>query len=182
MIDRVVCVGGPPGSGKSTAARKIADALALEYHSAGEIFRAEAQKQQMDLIAFSHYAEGHEEVDRAIDRTMLAQARPGRILDARLAGPLCRRESIPVHYLIVTASEGIRATRLAHRDGVPLARAQSEMQERETSEKARYLRLYGIDLTREAGDLTVDSSHLAPARVVAELIGHLDPAATPPTV
>ncbi|MFZ0892330.1 MAG: AAA family ATPase [Thermoplasmata archaeon] len=181
MIDRVVCVGGPPGSGKSTAARKVAEALGLEYHSAGEIFRAEARQHEMDLIAFSHFAEKHDEVDRAIDRAMLAEARPGRILDARLAGPLCRRESISVHYLVVTATEEVRASRLAHRDDVPLARAQSDMQARELSERARYLRLYDIDLAREVGDLTVDSSHLAPARVVAELIGHLDPAAASPT-
>ncbi|MFZ1023427.1 MAG: nucleoside monophosphate kinase, partial [Thermoplasmata archaeon] len=75
MIDRVVCVGGPPGSGKSTAARKVAEALGLEYHSAGEIFRAEARQHEMDLIAFSHFAEKHDEVDRAIDRAMLAEAR-----------------------------------------------------------------------------------------------------------
>jgi CMP/dCMP kinase len=179
VIDRVVCVGGPPGSGKSTAARKIATALGLAYHSAGEIFRSEAQAHQMDLIAFSHFAESHEEVDRAIDRAMLARARPGSILDARLAGPLCRRESIPVHSLTVTASEEIRAARLAHRDGVPLERAWSDMRVREASERARYLRLYQIDLARESGDHTVDSSHLAPARVVAELIGYLDPAVTP---
>jgi CMP/dCMP kinase len=178
VIDRVVCVGGPPGSGKSTAARKVAEALGLEYRSAGELFRAEARQHQMDLLAFSRYAETHEEVDRAIDRAMLTEARSGRILDARLAGPLCRRESIPVHYLVVTASAEVRASRLAHRDGVPLARAESDMRLRETSEQARYLRLYQIDLTREVGDLTVDSSHLAPARVVAALLGHLEPGAT----
>ncbi|EQD35681.1 cytidylate kinase, partial [mine drainage metagenome] len=58
MIDVVVCIGGPPGSGKSTAGRKIAERLGLEYRSAGDIFRAEASQHGLDLEAFGRYADG----------------------------------------------------------------------------------------------------------------------------
>jgi CMP/dCMP kinase len=177
VIDRVVCVGGPPGSGKSTAARLLADRLSLGYVSAGEIFRAEAERHHMDLVAFSRFAESHEEFDREIDRRMLEQATRGHILDARLAGALCRRSAIPAYSLRVTAAEEVRAQRLATRDGVPLPRARSDLRAREASERARYLRLYQIDVDHETADFTIDSSELSPAEVAARLLSHLDPSA-----
>ncbi len=173
MIDRVVCVGGPPGSGKSTAARRVAEHLKIEYHSAGELFRAEAARHQMDLLAFSKYAESHDEIDRGVDRQMLEWAQPGRILDARLPGPLCQQRSVPAHRFIVTASPDIRAARLAQRDGVTFDRARLDMRAREDSERIRYRRLYQIDLEKESGDLVLDSSHRTPDQVVSELLAYL---------
>ncbi|MGB6501651.1 MAG: AAA family ATPase, partial [Thermoplasmata archaeon] len=78
MIHRVVTLGGPPGSGKSTAGRLVAAELGLQLRSAGEMFRAEAVSQGMSLAVFGRYAEAHPEVDRELDRRMQALAAPGR--------------------------------------------------------------------------------------------------------
>jgi cytidylate kinase len=166
----LVAVGGPPGSGKTTAARGAAERLGLEYHSAGTLFRAEAERRHMDLEAFSRYAEAHPEVDRELDAHMLSLARPGRLLDARLAGPLARRNGIPVLYLIVTARPEVRAQRIAGRDGTPREAAEPAMRAREESEKNRYRAIYGIDLNREVPDLLVDSSEIPPETVVEKLV------------
>lgn len=176
----LVAVGGPPGSGKTTAARAVADRLGLEFHSAGALFRAEAERHSMDLSEFSRYAAQHPEVDRELDRHMLDLARPGRLLEARLAGPLARRKGILVLYLVVTAREDVRAQRIASRDGIPLAAAYRAMLAREASEKARYGSIYGIDVNQEAPDLRVDSSDMpAPAVVdrLVDFIRHHDPPA-----
>jgi CMP/dCMP kinase len=169
VIGRVVALGGPPGSGKSTAGRLAAQALGLEYRSAGEIFRAEAAKRGWDLEAFGRYAEAHPEVDREIDRAMQALARPGRLLDGRIQGILCRRNGIPVAYVVVTAELEERVRRVARRDGEPLAEAARHVRDREESERTRYRKYYGIDLDREPADLTVDSTH-RPADAVAQAI------------
>lgn len=169
MIGAVVTVGGPPGSGKSTAGRLVAEALGLEFVSAGEFFRAEARRHDMDLLSFSRFAAAHPEVDRDLDKKMQELARPGRLLEARIQGALCRRAGVPVHDILVTAREEVRVRRVAQRDGETVEKARTEVREREASERDRYLRYYGIDLVREPSDLVVDSSDL-PAVGVADAI------------
>jgi CMP/dCMP kinase len=181
VIGRVVAIGGPPGSGKSTAGRLVAEELRLEYRSAGETFRTEAARRGMDLETFGRYAETHPEVDQEIDRAMQALARPGRLLDGRIQGILCRRNKIPVAYVVVIADLDERVRRVAQRDGQTLEDAARQVREREASERARYQKYYGIDLDRETPDLTLDSSHRPPedvAHAIAEFV--LDRPAGPP--
>ncbi len=169
MIRAVVAVGGPPGSGKSTAGRLVAERLGLEFRSAGELFRAEAARRGLDVEAFNHYVESHPEVDREIDRSMQALAAPGRLLEGRIQGVLCRRHGIPVYYVVVTASEEERARRVAHRDHQTLEEARGRIRAREASERERYRRFYEVDLDQEVPDLLLDSTS-DPAYRIAEKI------------
>jgi CMP/dCMP kinase len=170
VIDRVVTLGGPPGSGKSTAGRRVAERLGLTYRSAGDEFRAEAVRRGLDVEAFGRYAETHPEVDRELDRSMQALARPGVLLDGRIQGILCRRAAIPVADVVVTAELAERVRRVAQRDGQDEREAAERVRQREASEHARYLRFYGIDLDRETPDLVVDSTHLPPAEVAEAIV------------
>jgi CMP/dCMP kinase len=169
VIRTVVTIGGPPGSGKTTAGRLAAERLGLEYRSAGETFREEGRRRGMDVEAFGRYAETHPEVDRALDEALQALATPGRLLEGRIQGALCRRHGVPVHYVLVTATEEERVRRVAARDGQSLAEARARVRAREASERDRYRRYYDIDLDREVPDLTVDSTS-QPAPDVAEAI------------
>ena len=169
MIGAVVCVGGPPGSGKSTASRLVAERFGLTYASAGDTFRAEARSHGLDLEAFGRYAEEHPEIDRALDLRMQALARPGYLLDGRIQGALCRRAGTRVHYVIVTAREEERVRRVAQRDGLALEEAARRVRLREASERARYHAFYGIEIDLERPDLLVDST-LSPATEVAGAI------------
>jgi len=173
VIAAVVTLGGPPGSGKSTAGRRVAEALSLEFRSAGEIFRAEARRHGMDLEAFGHFAAQHPEVDRELDRSMQALARPGRVLEGRVQGPLCRRAGVPVYDVIVTAREDVRVRRVAERDGEPLELARAKVRDREAAERARYLDFYGIDLDRETAGLVVDSSDRPPSAVADAILAYI---------
>ncbi|MGI0070985.1 MAG: (d)CMP kinase [Thermoplasmata archaeon] len=173
MIDWVVAIGGPPGSGKSTAGRLVAAHLHLEYRSAGEAFRAAAARRGLDVEAFGRYAEAHPEVDRELDRAMQAEARPGRLLDGRIQGVLCRRNGTPVRSIVVTADEAERARRVAARDRQSVTEATERVRVREASERARYREFYGIDLDREPVDLTVDSTHTEAAGVADTIVAFL---------
>ena len=173
MIRRVVAVGGPPGSGKSTAGRLVAESLGLEFRSAGEEFRRQGRERGMGVEAFGRYAESHPEVDRDLDREMLARATPGRLLEGRLVGPLCRQSGIPVYYVIVIANEAERARRIAGRDGQSVEEAREQIRTREASERGRYLTLYGIDIDREIPDLTIDSTIPSPEEVAATIVAFL---------
>jgi cytidylate kinase len=169
VIGRVVAIGGPPGSGKSTAGRLLAGSLGLEYRSAGEVFRAEAAERRMDVETFGQFAEAHPEIDRKLDDLMQSLARPGVLLDGRIQGVLSRRHGIPVHAIVVTAAESERARRVAARDGQPLQEALQRIRWRTESERRRYHALYGIEIDTEAADLTVDSTS-TPAPAVADEI------------
>lgn len=169
MIDRVVTLAGPPGSGKSTAGRLLAEVLHLEFRSAGELFRAQAAARGMDVGAFSRYAEQHEEIDRGLDAEMAALARPGRLLDGRLVGALARRAGTACHYLVVTCEAEERYRRLSQRDRVPLPEARARTLAREASERDRYRRYYGIDLDTERPDLSVDSTRIPANEVMEQL-------------
>ncbi|MCI4331850.1 MAG: AAA family ATPase [Thermoplasmata archaeon] len=171
MSAPLVALAGPPGSGKSTAGRRAAELLELEYRSAGELFRAEARRRGMDLALFSRYAEQHEEVDRSLDEAMMELARPGRLLDGRLVGAMCRRRAIPSIYVVVTARPEVRYARLAERDGGTVEEARRTTEAREASERDRYLRYYGIDVAAERPDLTVDSSTITPEAVAERIAG-----------
>ena len=174
MIDRVVTIGGPPGSGKSTAGRAVAARLGLEFRAAGELFRAEAAARHLSLLEFSKVAEREESIDRALDDRMLALAAPGRLLDGRVTGALCRRRGVPCYPLVVTAAPEVRYRRLCARDGGTPAEAGRLTREREASERSRYERYYGIDVEREPSDLTVDSSALSVEEVVERLVRFLE--------
>ena len=169
MTGAVVTIGGPPGSGKSTAGRLVATSLGLEFCSVGELFRAEARRHQMDLTEFGRYAASHPEVDRELDQHMQSLALPGHLLEGRIQGALCRRAGIRVHDVVVTAREEVRVRRVADRDGQSLEEARAKVHEREAVERDRYRRLYGIDLDAERPDFVVDSSDRPPL-VVADAI------------
>lgn len=177
MIRWVVAIGGPPGSGKSTAGRKVASALGLDFRSAGEFFRAEAKERGVDLEQFGRYAEAHPEVDRELDRRMQALARPGVLLEGRIQGVLCRRAGVPVRYVQITADRPTRVERLLGRDGGSREETERRLARREESERRRYLEFYGIDLERETPDLTVDSTTLSADEVAERVVAFLTSAA-----
>jgi predicted cytidylate kinase len=169
----VVTLGGPPGSGKSTAGRRVASSLGLEFLSAGELFRAEAKRRGISLAELGRRAELDPSIDRALDDEMATRARPSRLLDGRITGPICRRRGIPVLYVVVTAEEEVRWKRIVGRDGGRLEEVARETKAREESERTRYLHHYKIDLTTERADLTVDASHLTPEQVEREVLRFL---------
>ncbi|HKS59356.1 MAG TPA: AAA family ATPase [Thermoplasmata archaeon] len=169
MTARAVALTGPPGSGKTAAGRLAAATLKADYLSAGQQFRDEAARRSMSLEQFSQYAAEHPEVDRALDARMVASAAPGRLLEGRLVGPMLRRARVPVLWIGLTARPEVRAARLAQRDGLPLAEARRAMEVRESGERDRYRRAYGIDLGQTRPDLTIDTSEI-PAEEVARRI------------
>lgn len=167
-----VAIAGLPGSGKTTAARLVASELGLEHVSAGQIFRDLATERGISLEAFSRLAEKDHAIDRALDARVLSHARKdGVLLDGRLVAWVLTANHIRALRVWLACREGVRAERVAKRDGVSTAQALEANRARERSEAARYQAIYGVSLESPAYyDATVTTHDKDPEAVAAAIV------------
>lgn len=172
----IVAIGGPPGSGKTTAAELYARTHGAIIVSGGRLFREMAAERGMDLVAFSGHAEKHHEVDRELDEMILAAVRnalfDGKsiVVDGRIQAHLLARAQVRAFSVLITAPVDVRAKRVADREGKSERQALDEILARERSERERYRAIYEIDL-EDVGvyNLEVDSGDLRPEGIVKKI-------------
>ena len=168
----LVTLSGLPGSGTSTVARTVAAELGLDHLDGGTAFRAMAAEAGLSLAEFAALAEGDEAIDRALDDRLTDRARAGDVLlESRLAGWLATRSDLPALRVWISCDHVERARRVAGRDGHDHPEALAHNDERERSERARYQRYYGIDLTDlTIYDLVLDSERASPDELASAIV------------
>ncbi|HEX9906949.1 MAG TPA: cytidylate kinase family protein [Thermoplasmata archaeon] len=167
-----ITISGPPGSGKTTVCKLVAERLGCELVLVGQIFREMAVERGVDLEAFGRLAEEDKNIDKELDDRIFAVAleKESLVLEGRLTGTLLKRRKLPVFAVYITASEEVRAERIARREEEEVDAVLKDLRMRERSEKKRYLDFYGIDPSdRSTYDLWIDSTNTAP-EVIADLI------------
>lgn len=174
-------VSGPPGSGKSTTAAGLADALDYEHVSGGDIFRAVAADRGLSALELNKLAEQEGEIDRELDRRQreLAETRDDVVLESRLAGWMAAEHADLRIWL--DAPLDTRITRIADREDKSVGDAHEETVARADSEALRYQEYYGIDISDlSIYDLVVNTARWSaegvPA-VVRTAVETYDPAA-----
>jgi cytidylate kinase len=172
----LVTVSGPPGSGTTTTGEHVAARLELDLVPGGEVFRAMAVERGMSLPVFGRYATDHPEVDVELDARLALRARAGSVvLESRLAGWIVHNEKLAAVTAWIDCDPEIRARRVAEREGVDVARARADNDERQLVERARYLALYGIDMADLAiYDLVLDSGVLRPDELADQIVAATD--------
>ncbi|GAB4316596.1 MAG: AAA family ATPase [Promethearchaeota archaeon] len=159
-----VAISGYHGSGKSTTARLVAQALGFSYHSTGKIFRQMAQERDMSLVEFNQFAGTHPEVDRQLDDRVVDLARGGNcVLEGQLVSFLTK--DLPDGLRVfLWCPEEVRVERMRERDSESdVCSILEETKKRAESERKRFIELYGVDLgdfssILEANHLVVDTS------------------------
>lgn len=170
MTGTTITVGGPPGSGKTTAAKEVARRLGRQHLSVGELFRQAAQARGVDLLAFGALAEKDETIDRGLDNAMIAHAGSHALLEGRVIGELLAERRLPVVRIGIFADEKTRAQRIASRENLPYDQVLAVMRAREASEAARFRHYYGLDPESFTYELRVDSTSLDRAGVVQTIL------------
>jgi cytidylate kinase len=154
----VITVSGPHGTGKSTYARALAEALKLRYVCAGELFRELAKERKMSLEEFSAIASKDPAIDKVIDERTKAEAEKGGVvIDAQLGAWMVK--GLATLKLLLTAPDDVRFKRIADRDRTTLAEARKETLTRESIQRHRYHEYYGINTDDlSIYDLKIDTS------------------------
>ncbi|MBS7641246.1 cytidylate kinase family protein [Candidatus Bathyarchaeota archaeon] len=150
----IICISGLAGSGKSTAARKIAKHYGLKFYSGGDALKAVALEMGYKVsergwwetesgIQFVGERLRNLEIDRRVDEKMMEWAREGDVVLDSWTMPWLLKEGFKIW---LDASEEVRAARIARRDGISFEEALRRMRERETKTKEIYQKLYGFKL------------------------------------
>ena len=172
----IVTISGLSGSGKSTAARMIAERLDIPAVDTGAIFRELAAKHGMDVHEFGAYAEKHPEVDRELDAAMVRKAKRAGdlVLQGRLAGWMTHRHEVDAFRIWLQAPLHTRASRISRREGTPYKKALALTRSRDKANRARYAATYGLDLNDlSVYDSVVRTGNLSPDEVVDVIIGQI---------
>lgn len=168
----VVTVSGPHGTGKSAAAKALAERFGLRYVSAGDMFRRIARERGITFEDLTQAALLDLEIDLAIDQTTRSEAEKGTVvLDGQLTGWMAREYAAIKIYL--TAPDPVRIQRIASRDSISPEEAREKTVKREEAQKTRYKNAYGIDVDDiSVYNLVVDTSILD-AKALAEFLAKI---------
>ncbi|WP_338601055.1 AAA family ATPase [Sulfolobus tengchongensis] len=166
-----IIISGPPGSGKTSVAVRLANALSYKFVSAGSMFREIAQKMGLDVVNLNRLAETNFDIDRMVDKKIYDYILNERdiIIESHIAGWLFREYADFAVYL--WAPLKIRAGRISLRDKVSYDEALSQIISREYMHYKRFKRFYGIDVNDlSVFDLVINTSDIGIDEIVKVIL------------
>ncbi|MEI8130421.1 MAG: cytidylate kinase family protein [bacterium] len=164
----IITICGMLGSGKSTAAKRVATALGYPHYSAGDFMRAMASERGLTIIELNLLAENDPAVDREIDAKQKAfmDTNNNFVIDSRI-GWFFAQDSFKVflNLDLDTASArvfgDIQAKKSERKEEMSetLEAVKTRLSERLASEKERYNKYYAIENYQDPShfDLVIDT-------------------------
>lgn len=151
----IITICGVLGSGKSTAAKRVAGSLGYKHFSGGDFMRSLATKRNMTLLELSDLAESDPSIDKDIDATQkeFMDANDRFVIDSRL-GWYWAPDSFKVFLTLDldTAVARVYADRMEQSRANEIDRPDTTLEDlkerlrlRLESERARYQEYYGIE-------------------------------------
>jgi len=151
----IITIAGRLGSGKSSTAKMLAQALGYEHYSTGDFMRSIAEKRGLSLMELSKIAEGDPSIDKELDdKNVEIGKMENIIIDTRLGFHF-----IPNSFKVfLELDPSVAAERILEDKKVNPNRHKEDtngfdtkelilksIEERSKSERLRYKTLYGIE-------------------------------------
>lgn len=179
MRPTIITIAGKPGSGKSTTANLVAEALGFERYSAGSFFRELAAKRGMSIEEINRLALTDPTLDKEADAALqeIGHTRSNLVIDSRLAFHFIP-DSFKVYLELDLATAAARIFNKSSDERKKSGEAPATREEllqsierRFAIEQKRYLDLYGIDpYDHNHFDLVLDTSKVPPEAVATRII------------
>lgn len=169
-----ISLAGDLGSGKSTVANILLDALGAEYYSTGSIVRSIAERMNMTIGELNLYMETHPEIDKEIDDGLVSLKDDPRslIIDSRMAWHFTEG-TFKVYFStdIEVAAARIMSAKRSCEQSSTLEEAILCTKQRRASEVKRYSEKYGVDIADLSNySLVVDTTYATPEEVAGVVL------------
>ncbi len=177
MKDKI-SLAGDLGSGKSTVARILIDALGAEYYSTGNIVRGIAESMNMTVGELNTYMETHPEIDNMIDDGLVRLSDDERMLviDSRMAWHFTRGTfRVYLSTDIETSAVRIMCANRRGEHNATLEETVKATRARRASEQKRYMEQYGVDIKDLSNySLVVDTTVATPDEVAGVILSSFE--------
>jgi cytidylate kinase len=173
-----ITIGGLSGTGKGTVAKRLAEKLNFELHSAGNFFRELAKERGFDsVLDFQKTIHSKDNTDFSADKETEARTKKfGEESDRFIIeGRLCAHMIPDAFKILLTCSDEERFRRVAERQNVSSEDAVKETVEREKLYTEFYKRFYKIEnyLDEIYYDLVIDTTDITPDEIIEMIINEL---------
>ena len=168
----IICISGMTGSGKSTAAKRIAQKYGLRYFSGGNALKLMAQEEgyrsdvrgwweTTDGLNFLQKRISDPAFDKRIDDRLLKLANEGDVVLDSWTMPWLLDKGFKIW---LEASTEVRAKRVVTRDSISFDEALNALTEKDEQTRKIYKNLYGFDLGHDLSpfDLVLATDDLEP--------------------
>jgi CMP/dCMP kinase len=184
VANKVICISGMAGTGKSTLSKKLAEKYGLKYYSGGEALKALAKAEgynpfvegwweSSEGLIFLNERVSDPKFDKIVDDKLLEYAAQGNVLLDSWTMPWLLKGGFKIWLL---ASLEKRAARVAVRDNISIEEAFKMLEEKEARTKTIYKELYGFVLGEDFApfDLVLDTDNLSAEEVFEVLCKVID--------
>ena len=160
----VIRISGHPGAGKTTLAKRLAEALQYTYFYNGGVLRQMAAERGMSIEDFYREVAGNPTLEKSVDEQSerLMEQNDKLIVEGRMA-PFQKTPFKAVNiFLKVSPQEGARRQSLRIENaGKAIPEIERLTKERVLNERAHYKQLYGIEdhFDESKFDIVLDTTH-----------------------